>query len=645
MMTDEQRNVEKTENGADEPTIKSAAVHIGTTIESAQTEWASGVEAMELPLRLLVLGDFTPNVPPPSDWAGASPPIRVDKHNFQDMMGQLNPGLSLAVPNHLGGTPKELTVNLRFQNLKAFSPEGIAGQVGSLSTLLDIRRLASQLQNREIAPPEFERQLNQIGADAVWVQYIRQLLSPPAPAGSGAGGAVPEPQTGGNALDSLLSIVDVAGAETPSGARQETNRVDPLVHAIAQPKGGVNRSIPETIINAVDETLGAQINAILHDRAFQCLESTWRGLKFLIDRTNFRENVQVELLSVPKAHLRDAIYHQVFQPEYDDLSEYPLSVIIADYEFNSSPMDIELLGDIARLAASMQVPFISAVSHAFFGAETAEEQAKVPMLRSLFEGPKYAGWRGLRENEASQYIALTTPRFLLRFPYGPDGAPVKTFNFTERTASSADYLWGRGAFAVATTLVRSFIEKGWCTQITGQHGGGMVENLPVWAYRVAGRNVRVPLDVLFAQSKELEFVEAGFVLLNCRLNDDAACVLFAPTVYRPKKYDTPEDTKAAQLHASLPYQLFATRMADYLKRVVRAISTGLTAEQVQERLTAQFRALLAKMETKLSEKAVTVEVEASQEKPESYNVFLRLQPPFQILGQAVDLVLGLELHR
>jgi type VI secretion system protein ImpC len=38
----------------------------------------------------------------------------------------------------------------------------------------------------------------------------------------------------------------------------------------------------------LDEQLGRQLNAILHHPAFQALESTWRGLQFLVDRTDFR---------------------------------------------------------------------------------------------------------------------------------------------------------------------------------------------------------------------------------------------------------------------------------------------------------------------------------------------------------------------
>jgi type VI secretion system protein ImpC len=357
--------------------------------------------------------------------------------------------------------------------------------------------------------------------------------------------------------------------------------------------------------------------------------------------------VQIELLSVPKEHLRDAIYKQIFYDEYEDASEHPLAAIIADYEFNASAVDIELLSDIARMAASMQTPFISAAGTAFFGVETAEEQAKLPVLRSLFEQPKYTKWRALRENDIAQSMALTTSRFLLRYPYGPEGEPVKAFSFTEQTTSSTDYLWGRGVYALATAMVNSFIKTGWCTQISGQRGGGVVDNLPLWSYRSAGRTVQIPIDALYSQDREQEFGEFGLTLISCRLNSDAAHVLSAPTVYRPKRYDAPEETQEALLHATLPYQLFATRMARLLRRITKKeISTGLTAENISNIFSSHLRAFLKPADGQpLPKEAVQVEVAESEENPESYEVILRIKPTFRILGRAVDLLLGFEIPR
>jgi type VI secretion system protein ImpC len=212
-------------------------------------------------------------------------------------------------------------------------------------------------------------------------------------------------------------------------------------------------------------------------------------------------------------------------------------------------------------------------------------------------------------------------------------------------SSAADHLWGRGGFAVATTLVRSFAANGWCTQITGMGGGGVIENLPVWSYRISGNEVHIPLDVSLTQSQEKEFVDSGFVLLSSRVNDTRAVILGAPTINRPRKYTTPEETEQARLHATLPYQLFATRMAHYLRIIVRDVSTGLSAEQLQRELLGKLQLILKELCGDVSSDVLMVQVSESREQPDYYDVALRIKPPFQILGQRVELMLGLQLHR
>lgn len=608
------------------------------------------VTKTEMPLRLLVLGDFTPQTPDVEDWESSSRLINVTLSSFQSVMQQFSPRLSLDVANHLSDSPKELTVKLSFPDMKAFTPAGIARQVDELASLLEMRRLICEVRDRKLTLQEFDKQAQKIGVDSVWIQHFHQMLSSSqAPAKPEAPAAPPEsaPKPEGGGLDALLGMVD-APDEQAVPEQTPASRVDGLLAAISRSRTSgprADKSAVETVIDELDQVLSQQINEILHHREFQRLESAWRGLKFLIDRTNFQENIKIELLSAHEGELRDAVYHQVFTPEYNELTETPLSVMIADFEFRPTPEDIELLGDMAQIAASIQVPFVASVGPAFFGSETAEGLARLPMLRTHFQKAEYAQWNALRDNQDSQYIALTVPRFLLRFPYGPDGIRVKEFSFKETTRSANDHLWGRGAFAVATTIVRSFVEDGWPIRITGQRGGGMVENLPVWSYHTAGRDVRIPLDASFSQSKEREFVDNGFALLTSRINDDKACVLSAPSIYRPRKYTTPEETKEARMHATLSYQLFATRMAHYLRRITEEVSTGLTPEQVQTQFTGKLRSILAKPGADLPAEAVIVEASENEDNPDYYDVIMRIRPPFQILGGGVDLLLSIQLHR
>ena len=79
--------------------------------------------------------------------------------------------------------------------------------------------------------------------------------------------------------------------------------------AIAQRKESVDRLDKELIdnmISAIDQKVGLQLNEILHHPKFQAMESAWRGLKFLVDRTDFGENVNIEVLDVSKEEMRSS---------------------------------------------------------------------------------------------------------------------------------------------------------------------------------------------------------------------------------------------------------------------------------------------------------------------------------------------------
>lgn len=58
------------------------------------------------------------------------------------------------------------------------------------------------------------------------------------------------------------------------------------------------------MIAEIDRKLSSQVDAIMHHPTFQKIESAWRGLKFAVDRTNFRENIKFELLNVSKEDLQ-----------------------------------------------------------------------------------------------------------------------------------------------------------------------------------------------------------------------------------------------------------------------------------------------------------------------------------------------------
>lgn len=56
-----------------------------------------------------------------------------------------------------------------------------------------------------------------------------------------------------------------------------------------EPDQLINKHRVDQMIAELDRLLGKQMDAILHHPDFQALESAWRGLKLLVDRTDFRK--------------------------------------------------------------------------------------------------------------------------------------------------------------------------------------------------------------------------------------------------------------------------------------------------------------------------------------------------------------------
>ena len=67
----------------------------------------------------------------------------------------------------------------------------------------------------------------------------------------------------------------------------------------------IDRSMIDAQVAFIDKTISAQLDEITHSVAFQQLESSWRSLKFLVSRTDFKKNVKIELLNSSKQDIME----------------------------------------------------------------------------------------------------------------------------------------------------------------------------------------------------------------------------------------------------------------------------------------------------------------------------------------------------
>jgi len=137
-------------------------------------------EKVELPLKLLLLGDYT--LRPDDTPLEERKKIGLDKDNFDAVLKEQKLRLSLLVPNRLAGEPDEdLEVKLDVDSLQAFSPDELVRRVPQLAKMLEIRDLLTDLKARVITNRAFRLALEKIVRDPAQLQAITHELDRIAP--------------------------------------------------------------------------------------------------------------------------------------------------------------------------------------------------------------------------------------------------------------------------------------------------------------------------------------------------------------------------------------------------------------------------------------------------------------------------------
>jgi type VI secretion system protein ImpB len=121
-------------------------------------------EEVELPLKILVMGDFTgaQDERPVED----RKPINVDKDNFDDVLNGSKVNLNATVDNTLSGqSGAQMSINLDFKSMKDFDPDQIIQKVPELKKLLELREALKALKGPLGNIPEFRKKIQELVAD------------------------------------------------------------------------------------------------------------------------------------------------------------------------------------------------------------------------------------------------------------------------------------------------------------------------------------------------------------------------------------------------------------------------------------------------------------------------------------------------
>ena len=605
------------------------------------------------PFRLAVLAELLPRV-----YETGKPDARafraaVDKDTLSQAMAKAGLRICFNLNNPLAEQPREWHLDFAIEDLKSFRPENIVEIVPELKDLAAARTLLSDLTQRKLTMADFREQIRAYRLPAEVSENIVDALfpaqkKPERPAPPPGTPKKPQPEGEGKyTLDAILEMVDTPDETRERGDAREKARtaLDDFLGPGRPTEEAADTGAAQKAIAHVDHLLGQAVNAIVHHPEFQRVEAVWRGVKFLVDQTDFRKGVRLEIIHTDKEHLREVFARDIYQTEYDEQSEIPLAAVVAVFEFDASAPDIELLRELAQKASELPLAVVTSAGASFFGLNNATELTKLPYLGSLLDRPEYVKFCGLRAEPTSCCVTLCFNRFLMRYPYGYEGWRVKSFDFKESTATETDFLWGNPVWALAALMTRSYGRVGWATQISGRRNGGVVENQPVRSLALpGGDSANLPLETHIPDRRLEEFDRSGIIPLLCDINSDAFYVLATPTVHRPAHNADPAKAERNAFAASLPYQMYVGEIARFINRRQAEFTSGFDPGEIEARFSRALEAFNVARDEPGDTGVVRVQVQDSATRPGKKELAIQISSPKRVLHGRAGTELTLPLR-
>ena len=284
----------------------------------------------------------------------------------------------------------------------------------------------------------------------------------------------------------IIVVSDLRGSAGVEGAFPVApGKTDALLEQL-QPKLSLSpdktveiRSMEDFSLSRLKETLNLkessadEITKLLHNKAFQNAEASWRGIEYLVSRLP-EDGVCMEVLDTPFEDVRKQVYDHVMKPEYEGKTEVPATIILLDYDFSHKGETFEVFCDLAKMGEAIKAPVVGQTTVGFFGMK---HLLHLPTIQNPLErvmGQEHARYHEFRDTETAFWASLMINRFLLRAPYKEDG-----YEEPARADKPEQYLWGRGIWILGANIIKSFSTKQHLVGISGLGTGGEQLGLPI----------------------------------------------------------------------------------------------------------------------------------------------------------------------
>ncbi|NOZ53869.1 MAG: hypothetical protein GXP08_12175 [Gammaproteobacteria bacterium] len=620
----------------------------------------------KIPFRILVVGDFAAQsvahsithrdaIDKNEPQHPAQIPQSIDKYTLDTFFSTLNVNLSIEAPHYFAPDSNKQFFHFSPKSLNDFTPKGL------LDAIPDLKRLSTLKTQIDNFPPGAlsEEQLSgliQTYRDIKPLQAVfslfnntEQTVVTSSPNSKTTATAIPAPassasKTSDDAITRLLDMVATpnrnvatdtrdAVSDTLKQTRQNTfisNIVSTISHSGAKSKH--NNALQKTALQYIDNILQTQINDLLHNKKVQAVESLWRGLKFLVDRSNFREAIEIHCLTTSHAELAINLKRLDVRA-----SKVTYTVILSTFYVANTASELTALQTLTEYAEFSQTPFLFALDNGFLDTitDTVVQLNTNPVM--WMNQPQYQQWNALRHKSCARWGVALYNRFLLRNEYEPGAR--QSAGISEQLISIDDALWGHPGFILLTLMTRSFEKTGWPTEIQGA-ANGEVEDLCLRQIASASGEVfSVPLEALLNIEQIQDLSTSGITALAGSTNSDRAYIYDVPCLWKSAKYSEERHTALSDAMNNLTYQLVVSLLA----RTVANQTIQLQQITNESTLIDEITQLLSEtLSTSGDGVKVVVTVENNDDKMQQRVVFIQAKTGKYLLNGA-DIEFGLTI--
>ncbi len=343
----------------------------------------------------------------------------------------------------------------------------------------------------------------------------------------------------------------------------------------------------DKVVERIDAAVNKCLGYVLADDGFRYIERNWRDVAALCKVVQTDQTI-VDLLDLGPTELADdmknhssdiftsELFRRLYPEEYDRYGGKPFGAMIGLYHVDNNDADIDMLTTLSEIANAAHCPFIAGVAPTFFGSDIDDwsDLDSIGDIEAHLALPKFGKWNLLRDSGEAPYLGLTLPGYLSREPWGAAEKQLGNRDIGYDETKGGDvrkgYLWGNSAVLFAQNLVRSFESSGWCQYVRGVKGGGLIQGMTVHTVQRHGKEeTQSPVEFEIPDYRELQFSKAGLIpLVHCKGSSDAA-FFSSQSVKKPRDFRSEIDTQNAYLVTNLAYTFSITRIAHYVKRMMR----------------------------------------------------------------------------